>query len=163
MKRRLVVLSLALALSACATPTVYQPAPGPNAVGFSEQRIEPGRYRVTFRGGGGAPGAEVDDYTLLRAAELTLRDGYDWFRITGRWGDVADGGGGSLSIGGGSAEFGRHGGVGVGVGTAFPLGGGPALIRTIEIMMGHGPKPGGGDVYDARGVQATIGSRAKPS
>ena len=36
-------------------PTLYGPAVRPDAVGFSEYRIEPGRVRITFRGGPGAP------------------------------------------------------------------------------------------------------------
>jgi len=114
-----------------------------------------------FGGKGGAPEAQVEDYALLRAAELTLRDGYDWFRVTDRSGVVRGGGGGTLSVGGGSASFGRGGGVGVGVGTSFDLGGGPQLARTLEIVMGRGPKPDAPDVYDARGVQASIGARTK--
>ena len=161
MRRRLLLLGLGLALAACTTPTLYEAAGGPAAVGYSEQRIEPGRYRVTFQGGGGAPEAQVEDYALLRAAELTLRDGYDWFRVTDRSGVVRGGGGGTLSVGGGSSSFGRGGGVGVGVGTSFDLGAGPQLSRTLEIVMGHGPKPDAPDVYDARGVQATVGARTR--
>jgi hypothetical protein len=165
MQRRFLALGILLTLASCETPTAYQPAPGPLAVGYSEARIEPGRYRVTFRGGPGAPGAEVDDYALLRAAELALRDGYDWFRVTGRSGEARSGGAGALSIGGGSAEFGHGGGVGFGVGTTIPLGGGPALTRTLEIQMGRGPTPDEPDVYDARGVRTAIGERlsAAPS
>jgi hypothetical protein len=159
MQGRFLALGFLLALASCETPTVYQPAPGPSAIGYSEQRIEPGRYRVTFRGGAGAPAAEVDDYALLRAAELALRGGYDWFRVTGRSGEVRAGGGGALSIGGGSAEFGRGVGVGVGLGTTIPLGGGPALTRTLEIQLGRGARPDEPDVYDARGVQTAIGER----
>ena len=42
-----------------AQPTLYQAAAGPQAVGYSEYRIEPGRYRITFRGGPGAPPEQV--------------------------------------------------------------------------------------------------------
>src|SRR5690606_22629066 len=79
-----------LMLTACATtPTFYAPAASPSAMGYSEYRIEPGRYRVTFRGGPGAPPQQVADYTLLRAADLALADGYDWFRITDRFGSAS--------------------------------------------------------------------------
>src|SRR6516164_7347777 len=84
MKRLLPAAFAALALAACTTPTVYQPASGPDAVGFSEYRIEPGRYRVFFHGGSGAPPERVMDLALLRAAELTLAGGYDWFRVSDR-------------------------------------------------------------------------------
>ena len=85
MKRLILPALAALTLAACATePTHFQPSNGRQAVGFSEMRIEPGRYRVTFQGGPGAPPEQVQDYALLRAANLALADGYDWFRITDR-------------------------------------------------------------------------------
>lgn len=56
MRRLTTIIALCAALGACATaPTVYGPARSAGAVGFTEMRIEPGRYRVTFRGGAGAP------------------------------------------------------------------------------------------------------------
>jgi hypothetical protein len=160
MKRLILPALAALALSACATePTHFQPSNGPQAVGFSEMRIEPGRYRVTFQGGPGAPPAQVQDYALLRAANLALADGYDWFRITDRSMRQTGYSGSSLSVGVGGMSFGRHSAVGGGVSTGVPLSGGVSLVTTIEVMMGKGPKPADGDVYDARGVQKAIGAR----
>lgn len=159
MKRLLLPVLAALALSACATaPTHFQPAVGRDAVGFSEMRIEPGRYRVTFQGGPGAPPAQVQDYALLRAANLALADGYDWFRVTDRVTRQTGYGGSSLSLGIGGMSFGRHSATSVGVGTGIPLSGGAALTTTLEVLMGKGPKPQDGDVYDARGVQRSIGA-----
>jgi hypothetical protein len=62
-----------------------------------------------------------------------------------------------MSLGLGGADFGRRSSVGVGLGTSFNLGGGPALSSTIEVMMGKGSRPPGLDVYDARAVLRTIG------
>jgi hypothetical protein len=162
MKRLVLPALAALSVAACAsTPTVYQPASGPRAVGFSEYRIEPGRYRITFRGGPGAPAEQVSDYALLRAADLALANGYDWFRISDRFiREAAPDGGPRLGLGVGGADFGRRSAVGLGLGTSFNLGGGPALASTIEVMMGRGPKPLGGDVYDAREVRRSVGARA---
>jgi len=148
---------LCLGLAACETPTLYQAAARPEAVGYSEFRIEPGRYRVTFQGGDGAPARQVEDYTMRRAAEIAVRDGYDWFQIVDRGGEVRPPHSSSaISIGGGSAEFGRGGGVGVGLGAAFPLSGGPRITRSLEIFCGRGPRPPGGNVYDARAVLASL-------
>lgn len=162
MKRLLLTLALCAGLSACASaPTVYTAANGPEAVGFSSYRIEPGRYRVTFRGGPGGSPEQVADYALLRAADIALADGYDWFRVSDRSMRVAGSSNGprvSLSTGGGS--YGRGGGVGIGLGTSFDLGGGPALTQTLEVVMGKGEKPPGADVYDARGLRSAIGPRA---
>jgi hypothetical protein len=164
MNRLIATLALCAVLAGCETATLYQPSVRPDAVGYSDLRIEPGRYRVTFQGGGGAPAAQVEDYTLLRAAQVAVRDGYDWFRVVGREGETAPPRSSSaISIGGGSGSFGHGGDVGVGVGTTFDLSGGPRLSRTLEIICGHGPRPPEGDVYDARGVIATIGPRAGPA
>lgn len=161
MKPCLIAITAALALGACATPTVYAPATDAARVGFSDYRIEAGRYRVTFTGGGGAPIAQVADYALLRAAELALRDGYDWFRVVDRVDQRAGGGGGStLSLGTGSFSGGRRSSVGVGLGTTIDLGGGPAWSRTIEVLAGKGEPPRERDVYDARAVIRDIGPRA---
>ena len=159
-------LVAALALTACETamPTIYAPAPGPRAVGFSELRLEPGRYRITYRGGPGAPPAQVSDYALLRAADLALAEGYDWFRVSDRHLDrVGYAGGSSVSFGVGGASFGRHSAVGVGVGKTIPLGdNGEILAETLEVVMGKGPPPRDADVYDARDIRRTIGPRAVP-
>ncbi|MET0271413.1 MAG: hypothetical protein ABW360_00335 [Phenylobacterium sp.] len=165
MKRLIPAALAALTLSACATaPTVYQPAVGPQAVGFSDYRIEPGRYRITFRGGPGAPMAQVSDYALRRAADIAVADGYDWFRVSDRFMQGRPDNGPRLSLGVGGASGGggygyRRSGtsLGVGLGTSFNLGGGPALATTIEVLMGKGPKPAGADVYDARAIQRSIG------
>ncbi len=152
------LIAATLALSACATaPTLYQPAAGPQAVGYSEYRIEPGRYRITFRGGPGAPIAQVNDYALLRAAELALADGYDWFRITERGVQAGPDRSPRMSIGVGGGDYGWRSGASVGVGTSFNLGGGPSAVASIEVLMGKGPRPPDGDVYDARGVRQSIG------
>jgi hypothetical protein len=62
-----------------------------------------------------------------------------------------------MSVGVGGGDFGRRGGVSVGVGTDFELGGGPALSATVEVVMGRGERPKGADVYDARAVRRTLG------
>lgn len=160
MKSSLIAITAVLALSACATPTVYAPATDAARVGFSDYRIEAGRYRVTFTGGGGAPIAQVADFALLRAAELALRDGYDWFRVVDRVDQRAGGGGSTLSVGTGSSSWGRRSSVGVGLGTTIDLSGGPAWSRTLEVLAGKGPAPRGEDVYDARAVIRDVGQGA---
>ena len=167
MKRLVLSALAALSVAACATaPTVYQPAAGPNAIGYSEYRIEPGRYRITFQGGSGAPPAQVMDLALMRAADLAIADGYDWFRVSDRYIQPTGRGYGGprVSLGVGGADFGRRSAVGVGVGTGFNLGGGGygggASAATIEVFMGRGAKPAGVDVYDAHAVRSTLGRPA---
>ena len=162
MKRLLLTVALCAGLSACASaPTVYTAANGPEAVGFSSYRIEPGRYRVTFRGGPGGSPEQVADYALLRAADIALADVYDWFRVSDRsMRQVGSNNGPRVSLGTGGGSYGRGGGVGIGLGTSFDLGGGPALTQTLEVVMGKGEKPPGADVYDARGLRSALGPRA---
>lgn len=166
MKRSVLAALAALSLAACATaPTVYQPATGPTAIGYSEYRIEPGRYRVTFQGGSGAPPEQVMDFALMRAADLALAEGYDWFRVSDRFMQATGASRGPrISLGVGGASFGRRSAVGVGVGSGFDLGGGGygggATAATIEVFMGRGPKPPGVDVYDAHAVRRTLGRPA---
>jgi hypothetical protein len=82
------IASLALlgALGACATATPYQPnLPGQAASGgFSDVKLEPDRYRVTFSGNSLTSRETVEGYLLYRAAELTLAQGYDTFIIVDR-------------------------------------------------------------------------------
>ncbi|MFI4966823.1 MAG: CC0125/CC1285 family lipoprotein [Caulobacterales bacterium] len=79
-------LVLAAGLSACVSPTPYQPAARGNATagGYSETRIEPNRWRVNFSGNSMTSRATVEGYLLFRAAELTLQNGDDWFSIVDR-------------------------------------------------------------------------------
>lgn len=157
-----VVFFLGLNLAACETPrpTTFTPAMGPEAQGFSEYRLEPGRYRVTFRGGPGAPPDQVSDYALLRAADLTLANGYDWFRVSDRYmRQAAPDNGPRFSVGIGGASFGSHSGVGLGVNKSFNAGGGAALAQTLEVVMGKGAAPKDADVYVARAVRDSIAPR----
>ncbi|MFN3585675.1 CC0125/CC1285 family lipoprotein [Phenylobacterium sp.] len=160
MKRLIVPALAALSLAACATqPTVYQPAAGPSAIGYSEYRIEPGRYRVTFQGGPGASPRYVSDLALLRAADLAVADGYDWFQVTDRFMQGRGDSGARLGLGVGGADFGRHSSVGLGLGTSFNLGGGPSVAATLEVLMGRGPRPPGLDTYDAQALRRNLAPR----
>lgn len=78
--------SLLASLGGCATPTPYQPelASQRSSGGYSEQRIEEGRYRVNFAGNSLTSRDRVEGYLLYRAAELTRENGYDWFLILDR-------------------------------------------------------------------------------
>ena len=159
MKRIVAIVFAANMLAACATPTFYGPATGPTTSGFWETRIENDRYRVSYRGGNGAPPAQVEDYALLRAAEVTTAAGYDWFRVVGRFAEGSGSRGPQVSLGGGSTSFGRRSAVGVGLGTSFDLGGGPQLASTLEIKLGTGAKPSDFDTYDAADVIRTVSQR----
>jgi hypothetical protein len=75
-----------LAVSACATGPAYTPyqAAQPGKFGFSDQRIEANRYRIIFEGNSRTTRQRVEDSLLLRAANVTIENGYDWFQIVNR-------------------------------------------------------------------------------
>lgn len=144
-------------LSACATPTLYQPAAAPGAQGYSEMALEDRRYRVSFRSGGDTTLEASRDLALRRAADLTLEHGYEWFAVTGRISEPAVGGGGPrFSLGLGGADFGSSSAIGGGVGVGFGGRSQTGYVTTLEIVMGAGPKPESPDAYDARSVSMSL-------
>jgi hypothetical protein len=80
------IVGLLVLTAGCATPTAYQPLDPQrrSSGGYSDQRIETNRYRVTFRGNSLTSRQTVENYLLFRAAELTLAHGYDWFMMADR-------------------------------------------------------------------------------
>lgn len=76
--------SMLLLLAACATQPLYSPAERPDGPGYWETRLTENRYRVSFVGRSTTSSEEVRNYALLRAADLTLDAGYDWFKIIER-------------------------------------------------------------------------------
>jgi hypothetical protein len=77
-------LSLWLLAGGCATmSTPYQPLTKGSKVsgGYSEQKIANDRYRVTFAGNSLSSRQQVENYLLLRAAQLTKQNGYDGFTM----------------------------------------------------------------------------------
>ncbi len=159
------IAAAGLALSACASLAPYGAQMGPGGQGYAEQRIESNRYRVTYSGVG-APGP-VADYALLRAAELTTAQGYDWFEVTQRWIDGRpDSAGGmrpsvGVSYGSGrsSGRYGNYSSSGVGVGVGLNFSGPSPTSTTLEVVMGNGPRPDRPHAYDARGVQDNLRTR----
>lgn len=79
----IMVLFTAL-LVGCATETPYKPAEERGDYGYTETELGDNRYRITFTGNSSTPSETVQDYALLRAAELTLTKGYDWFEAANR-------------------------------------------------------------------------------
>jgi hypothetical protein len=75
-----------LMLSSCAISTPYQPETAGQRIhgGYSEQRLSENRFKVTFDGNTLTSRERVEGYMLYRAAELTVQNGYDWFRVVDR-------------------------------------------------------------------------------
>lgn len=91
-RRRLLILgalTIIASVGACTTtPTPYQPYRAESAGGvhggYSDQRLAPNRYRISFHGNELTSRERVENYLLYRAAELAVANGYDWFTIADR-------------------------------------------------------------------------------
>lgn len=168
MIRTLIAAAALGLLAACASTPRYAPAASPGAAGYSETQIENNRYFVTYRAGGAADAQLLQDYALLRAADLTLQNGREWFWVDRRTLDDANSyrSGPSVGIGVGGGSWGRRSGASVGVGMNIPLGGGGqgqrARSATLEIRMGEGPKPDDPNAYDARSISQNLRARVTP-
>ncbi len=172
LKPVLLATAAALALSACATATPYGPAGVDSRYGYSEQRVDADRYRVSFAGNSVTSREQVEMALLLRAAEVTAENGYDWFSTVNRATDR------DVRLQGIPDPFYRD--------RYSPFWGpswryyrrgywspwrdpfGPDFdVREIdryeasaEIVMGRGPKPAGDpDAFDAREVIQNLGPR----
>ena len=66
-------------LAGCQTATTYQPSTEPGAAGYSDEQLAGNRYRVTFTGNSSTRRDTVENYLLLRSAEVTLKAGYRTF------------------------------------------------------------------------------------
>ena len=174
-KRDYLLLGAAvLSLAACASSTPYAPASS-NGYGFTDQKIEDDRFRITFRGNSQTSRDAVETYLLLRSAELTLANGYDYFVV------VEDETDKSTTYRGTGNAFGPAFGPGLGYygfgafpyyGYGFPwaagFGGGfnDVNIRPRDrytaiayVKMGQGEKPEGElAAYDARQVETNLRS-----
>ncbi|ORE87327.1 hypothetical protein ATO7_09807 [Oceanococcus atlanticus] len=73
---------LTMGLGACASAgPVYTSADKTGAYGYSETKLAEERYRVSFQGKSSTPSDAVKNMVLLRAAELAMSKGYDWFQV----------------------------------------------------------------------------------
>lgn len=155
MLRLFAALALAAALAACATAGPYAAAAKPGGPGYSEQRIENDRYRITYRG---APTVErASDYVVYRAAEVAVNSGNDWFIVDQRYvGRAGSAGGPRVSVGTGIGSYGRHTSVGIGTSIGIPVGGQGLADASLEARFGRGPKPADANAFDARQILQTL-------
>jgi hypothetical protein len=72
-----VMLVLSIILSSCAT--AYQPKGATG--GFSETQLDTNVFKVSFRGNAYTDSERATDLTLLRSAELTLKNDFKYFVI----------------------------------------------------------------------------------
>jgi hypothetical protein len=66
-------------LAGCQTATTYHPSTEAGATGYFDEQLAGNRYRVTFTGNSATRRDTVENYLLLRSAEVTLKAGYRHF------------------------------------------------------------------------------------
>ena len=69
------LLGLGLALAGCMEPAIYGPRRPGASTGYTDRELTPNRFRVTFAGNSVTRRETVENYLLLRAAEVTLAQG----------------------------------------------------------------------------------------
>lgn len=74
------VFSFFISLASCATPYQSSGVRG----GFKERQVDSNTFRVEFQGNGYTERITVNRYLLRRCAELTLRNGYEFFVVVGQ-------------------------------------------------------------------------------
>ena len=158
MRKFCVLAVFAIFLTGCVTAvgTSFGPADA-KGFGYEDMRIEENRYRVVFRGDGATPPGIVESFALRRAAELTVENGYDWFRIVSQNLSGDERGGVGVGAGFGTGSYGRGSGVSVGVGGDLgTIGAKRFYTSRLEVLMGNNPQPESGQssgaIYDARSV-----------
>lgn len=179
----LIALAFVLALGGCATETPYQPmgaSAGETIGGYGETQIEPGHWRVSFSGNNLTSRTTVETYMLYRSAELTLAQGYDWFRIvehqTGAQTQLQTyqrpSMGPAVSLWGPHWRYREHSWFGgwrdwdPGVSTpSFEVRSVSAFVASAEIVMGRGAKPADDPaVFEARAILQKLGPEvARPN
>jgi hypothetical protein len=139
---------------------------GDSPGGFTDQRLDADHFRVTFQGNTETSRERVENYMLYRAAELTVNSGYDWFETADRhtardkktyWDDGDVWGPGPYPF---WRPYWRYwgpygwGGWG-GWGSTTTV---EKFQASVEITMGHGPKPDP-RALDAREVMTNLGPK----
>lgn len=143
----------AVVLTACATTSPdYQAVSSASGSGYTSAAIEGDRHVVKYTGGKGTDAATVAEFALLRAAELTLESGHEWFAVLqsrsqeveagnandlqGRTGSVLGAGGTGAGAGGGGDRSDAAPGVDDGYVSGGPniggFGGGDVPYQVIE-------------------------------
>ncbi|ULQ47618.1 hypothetical protein JN531_004860 [Flagellatimonas centrodinii] len=156
---RILPLLAATTLAACATATPYQPLT--NGQGYADLRIEPNRHRVTFQGNSATERQTVENYLLLRAAELTIENGFDYFVMDALDTEADTRYTQSVSFGG---AFGFYGGFpgnfgSVGLGTSNPV---TKYQAQAFVVMYKGDKPADDTrAFNARAVRDSLAPLAQ--
>lgn len=164
-------LVVVLGLAACASQPDYRPAGDANDYGYYSQPLGNGKYAVGYHGNSTMSENLVKDYALFHAAELTMQQGKDWFRVIARESHSVEKPGHAVTRHRTDYVVQQRCGLLGCSSSARPVmhttfGVDRASGRTVwssrlEIVMGTGPKSaGGGNYYDADTLLEAMKSRA---
>lgn len=82
LRQVMTMAAVLMLLAACASQPAYRAA-DEEGYGYSERQLTEDQFRIHFRGRGDDTGRAMD-YAMLRASELTLEKGFDWFDVASR-------------------------------------------------------------------------------
>lgn len=82
MMKWMTTIGMMMLLGGCASQPDYREA-SKGGFGYSESKLSDTQYRIHFKARG-SDKAKAMDYAMLRAAEVTLENGYDWFVVNDR-------------------------------------------------------------------------------
>ncbi|MFT4764080.1 MAG: hypothetical protein ACI9OH_001173 [Oleispira sp.] len=147
MKRLILSITCFCLLQACASYSPYHPASN-RGYGYSETQLSDTQYRIDFKAREIERGKAVN-YAMLRAAELTLEKGFDWFEVVDRQSDKKQPRM-SSGIGFGIAQH-QSMGARSSFGMGFEFGDRDRSEADVllEIIMGKGVRPDVKQVYSA--------------
>lgn len=150
----------------------YVPASDAGDVGYSESKLSNDQYRVSYTGNTNAPLELVQDYALLRAAELTVAQNYDWFEIADRTAvpirEEDNSARAAVDLSSGTTSQTRCGLLGCRTTSTTPNFPRTSMdfpeqrehfVASIEILMGNGEHERSASIYDAREVISSIRSK----
>lgn len=159
MKRLLGLAAIAAVVVGCATG--YQPAG--LAGGFTETQLDSNVWRVSFQGNGYTRGEKVEDFAMLRSAELALQNGFTHFAFLS-----SKTGGQAIAITAPTTTYTTsnasvYGNNVSGTATSHTYGGGTTFVTAPSaqnlVMMFKGKPNVQGIVYDAQFICQSLGRK----
>lgn len=153
--RLFLLMALAITLAGCASGPIYRQAEQPGDYGYRDTMLSTTQFRVSFSGGFGVARETVENFALLRAAQVTLQHGSDRFQVTSRETSPIT----ETSSFGPTTSFGYgwgypYWGTGIGYST-----GGVSRTRyetVLQIRIGQDVPEQGANIYDARQIKHNL-------
>ncbi|MGJ8690079.1 MAG: CC0125/CC1285 family lipoprotein [Gammaproteobacteria bacterium] len=163
------VMFSALLVGCASSQTPYAPATDVGDVGYSESQLSADRYRVSYTGKANTSLELVQDYALLRAAELTVAQNYDWFEVVDRTAiprlEEENSARAAVELSAGTPAQTRCGLIGCTTTQSSPNFPRTSMdfpshrehfVASIEVLMGNGEHERSADIYEAREVISSI-------